>query len=124
MTAATLEHVNLTVTDPVRLAALLTDLCGWRIRWEGASMANGHTIHIGNADSYLALYTNDAAAGDYSKGLPMNHVAFKVDDLEQAEAVVIAAKLKPFSHSTYDPGPRSFYFFDWDGIEYEVVSYE
>jgi len=35
---------------------------------------------------------------------------------------VIAAGLTPFSHGDYEPG-RRFYFFDWDGIEFEIVSY-
>jgi hypothetical protein len=39
-----------------------------------------------------------------------------------AEARVIAAGLRPFSHADYEPG-RRFYFLDPDGIEYEVVSY-
>ncbi len=124
MPTASLEHVNLTVTDPARLADFLIKLCGWHIRWEGPSMANGHTIHVGNAGSYIALYTNTSATGGHRKGQPLNHVAFQVDDLDAAEAIVAQAGLEPFSHSNYDPGPRSFYFFDWDGIEFEVVSYE
>ena len=43
-------------------------------------------------------------------------------DLNAAEAVVVAAGLEPFNHADYEPG-RRFYFFDWDGIEFEVVSY-
>ena len=31
--------------------------------------------------------------------------------------------LETFNHGDYEPG-RRFYFFDWDGIEFEVVSYE
>ncbi|MXP45485.1 VOC family protein [Allopontixanthobacter sediminis] len=123
MSVAKLEHVNLTVTDPARLAALLTDLCGWHIRWQGPAMNNGHTIHIGSDTGYLALYSSDRASGSYAKGQPLNHVGLQVDDLDAAEQTVIQAGLEPFSHSAYDPGPNSFYFFDWDGIEFEVVSY-
>lgn len=124
MNPARLEHVNLTVTDPARMAALLTDLCGWHIRWQGPSMKNGHTIHIGSDDAYLALYTNDQANGDYAKGQPLNHVGLQVEDLNAAEQIVVRAGLEPLSHGTYEPGPKTFYFFDWDGIEFEVVSYE
>ena len=124
MAIAQIEHANLTVTDPARSAALFGKLCGWKIRWKGPSMMGGETIHVGSDDSYLALYTNERASGDYSKGQPLNHVGIKVDDLEQAEKVVLAAGLETFSHSDSDPGPKSFYFFDWDGIEFEVVSYE
>ena len=35
---------------------------------------------------------------------------------------MIEAGLKPFNHADYEPG-RRFYFFDWDHIEWEVVSY-
>ena len=34
-----------------------------------------------------------------------------------------AANLHSFNHSDYAPG-RRFYFFDPDGIEFEVVSYQ
>ena len=119
-----LEHANLSVTDPDRRAALLIDLLDWHIRWSGPSMNDGRTIHVGSSEGYVSLYTNREVAGDYRKGQPLNHVAFAVDDLDAAEAVVVKHGLDPFSHTQYDPGPRSFYFFDWDGIEFEVVSYE
>jgi len=32
---AHLEHVNITVADPKRTAAVLMDLFDWHIRWEG-----------------------------------------------------------------------------------------
>ncbi len=125
MTNAKLEHANITVSDPQRSAALLTDLFGWHIRWEGPAMLDGHTIHIGTADSYVALYTNpevQAADPTFIKGEPLNHIGVTVDDLDAVEAKVIAAGLEPFNHADYEPG-RRFYFFDWNGIEWEVVSY-
>jgi catechol 2,3-dioxygenase-like lactoylglutathione lyase family enzyme len=118
-----IEHANLTVTDPDRSAELFKQLCGWHERWRGPSMLGGRTIHVGCDESYLALYTSEKAKGDYSKGQPLNHVGLLVDDLAAAEKVVIAAGLEPFGHDDYEPGQR-FYFFDWDGIEFEVVSYE
>ena len=118
-----LEHANLTVSDPARSSALLQQLCGWHERWRGPSQLGGWTIHVGTERDYLALYTNDGRGGPYAKGAPLNHIGLVVDDLDAAEAIVIAAGLVPFSHGDYDPG-RRFYFFDWDGIEFEVVSYE
>ena len=117
-----LEHVNLSVSDPDRSSKLLQDLCGWHERWSGPSQMGGRTIHVGSARDYIALYTHDGTAGPYAKGVPLNHVALVVDDLDEAEATVIAAGLVPFNHGDYDPG-RRFYFFDWDGIEFELVSY-
>ena len=117
-----LEHVNLTVSDPDRLSDLLQPLCGWNERWRGPAQLGGRTIHVGTERDFIALYTRDGAAGPYSKGAPLNHVALVVDDLDEAERTVIAAGLTPFNHGDYEPG-RRFYFFDWDGIEFEMVSY-
>ena len=83
-------------------------------------------IHVGegaaNGARYLALYSNGAARDRFAKGQPLNHVGLLVDDLDAAEHTVAAAGLAPFGHDDYDPG-RRFYFFDWDGIEFEMVSY-
>ncbi len=124
MPVGTIEHVNLSVTNPRRSSELFQSLLGWKERWRGPSMMGGETIHVGNDHAYLALYTDGSVIGDYTKGQPLNHVGVQVDDLDAAEKVVKDAGLKPFNHGTYDPGPRTFYFFDWDGIEFEVVSYE
>ena len=123
MPTGSLEHVNITVSDPERSAALLKRICGWHERWRGASQMGGWTIHCGDDRAYVAIYTRDGAAGPFAKGVPLNHVGLVVDDLDAAEAAVIEAGLKPFNHADYEPG-RRFYFFDWDHIEWEIVSYE
>ena len=122
MPAARLEHANITVSDPERSAALFQELCGWHERWRGPSQISGWTIHVGTAQAYLAIYTDEGSGGPYDKGAPLNHIGIEVDDLDAAEAVVVAHGLDPFGHGDYEPG-RRFYFFDWDGIEFEVVSY-
>ena len=122
MSQGYLEHANITVSDPERLSGLLQDLFGWRERWRGPSLMGGWTIHVGTERDYLAVYTNNNTAAPFRKGAPLNHVGVVVDDLDAVEGKVVAAGLVPFSHGDYEPG-RRFYFFDWDGIEYEVVSY-
>ncbi|MBN8500236.1 MAG: VOC family protein [Sphingomonadales bacterium] len=117
-----LEHANITVSDPDRSSALLQALCGWHERWRGPSQLGGWTIHVGTERDYLAVYTNKDRGGPYAKGAPLNHIGLVVDDLDAAEAVVAASGLVPFNHADYEPG-RRFYFFDWDGIEFEVISY-
>jgi glyoxylase I family protein len=117
-----IEHVNLTVSDPERTAFLLEALFGWRERWRGPSQMGGWTIHVGSGTDYVALYTPGGDVGAYPKGQPLNHLGIVVDDLEATEARVVAAGLTPFNHGDYEPG-RRFYFFDPDGIEYEIVSY-
>lgn len=125
MASPRIEHVNVTVSDPERAARLMESIFGWRVRWQGPSQFGGHTIHVGSADHYVALYTaRDQAYGeeDFRKGRPLNHIGVEVDELDETEARVVAAGLVPFSHGDYEPG-RRFYFLDPDGIEYEVVSY-
>jgi predicted enzyme related to lactoylglutathione lyase len=125
MATPRIEHVNLTVRDADRAAALMGQLFSWQVRWQGPSMNGGRTVHVGSDAHYLALYT--APGADYPddqflKGRPLNHVGVEVDDLDAVEARVVEAGLTPFSHGDYEPG-RRFYFFDRDGIEFEVVSY-
>ena len=57
MAAPIIEHVNLTVSDNRRAAALFSSLFGWHIRWEGPARDGGHSIHVGDERFYLALYT-------------------------------------------------------------------
>ncbi len=123
---ARLEHVNITVSDPQRSAALMDTLFGWKIRWEGAAINGGYTVHVGDDDDYLAFYTppktteTNTVSYDILGGL--NHVALVVDDLDATEARVLNAGLKTINHADYEPG-RRFYFHDHDNVEYEIVSY-
>ena len=126
MTQAFIEHVNLSVRNPSKTSAQMQAIFGWHIRWQGEAQNGGNTIHVGTETHYLALYTNGGVQNrteNWAKGMPLNHVGLQVDDLDATEQRVIAAGLIPFGHDEYAPGNR-FYFFDDDGIEFEVVSYE
>ena len=121
-----LEHVNVTVSDPDATAAWLGRVFGWRVRWEGASMGDGRSIHVGTEDAYVALYRPGEPPRDgadtYRMRGGLNHVGVTVDDLDVAEERVKAEGFTPGSHADYEPG-RRFYFDDRDGVEWEVVSY-
>ena len=120
-----IEHVNVTVSDPARSAKMLIELFDWHIRWNGKAQMGGDTIHVGNERHYIAVYAQVPDADNvlhHQKGVPLNHIGIVVDDLGEIERRVIALGLTPFSHGDYEPG-RRFYFFDPDGIEYEIVSY-
>ena len=120
-----LEHVNITVSNPQRSAAILCDLFDWHVRWEGAAKNGGTTLHVGTKDSYVAVYSmgGDVRPTDtYGTVGGLNHIGVVVDDLAATEARVIAMGFTPHNHGDYEPG-RRFYFNDDDGIEIEVVSY-
>ena len=124
---ATLEHTNYTVADPDKTAAWMCEVFGWHIRWAGAAMQSGRTVHVGNDSSYVALYTpgnpRKADEDNYSTIGGLNHVAVVTDDINAMEEKVKQAGFTPVNHADYEPGHR-FYFHDNDGIEYEVVSYD
>ena len=126
MAAGILEHANFSVSDPQKTADMLCTIFDWRIRWSGASIHDGHTMHVGGQNSYLAIYARDgmrnAAPNDYKTVGTMNHIGVVVDDLDAAEARVLDAGFQTTNHGDYEPG-RRFYFHDHDGIEFEVVSY-
>lgn len=128
MAAGMLEHTNYSVSDPQRTAQMLIDVFGWHIRWTGASKSDGESIHVGTEGRYLALYREPGRMAPLSQRTyetvgGLNHIGVVVDDYEATEARVRAAGLTPGEHYDYEPG-RRFYFYDHDGIEYEVVSYD
>ncbi|SLN65789.1 Glyoxalase-like domain protein [Falsiruegeria litorea R37] len=127
---ATLEHTNFTVADPHATAAWMHKVFGWHTRWEGEAISGGYTVHVGNAETYLALYRPpatqtpqklDQETYDFIGGL--NHVAVVVEDFEATEALVKEAGFTPGEHHDYEPG-RRFYFHDDNNIEFEVVHYD
>ncbi len=126
MNGAALEHVNFTVSDPVKTANRLCGLFGWKIRWQGEAKDGGLSVHVGTDDDYLAVYSPAEATkkgpSSYTTAGGLNHVGVVVDDLDGVEKKVLAAGYKTMNHADYDPG-RRFYFRDDDNIEFEVVSY-
>lgn len=142
---ATLEHINLTVSDPEQTAQLLCTLFDWQIRWAGEAKDGGYTVHVGqpfedpspissslpsnrqaNVSSYIALYTSrrpsrPAKLTHHSIG-HINHLAVTVEDLDETEKRILAAGFTTTNHADYAPG-RRFYFYLPDEIEVEVVSY-
>lgn len=124
---AQLEHTNYTVADPDATARWMCDLFGWHIRWSGAAMSSGRTVHVGTDRQYLALYSpgspGKAQENNYSTVGGLNHLAVVVDDLDKMEEAVKAQGFVTGNHADYEPG-RRFYFHDHDGIEYEVVQYD
>lgn len=123
---ARLEHVNITVSDPAATTQWMSRVFGWHIRWQGDAINDGHTIHVGSDDTYIAVYSGPTQqqpeATKYERAGGLNHIAVTVPDLDATEELVKAAGFQPRSHADYEPG-RRFYFEDNDGIEYEVVSY-
>ncbi len=127
MPSASLEHVNITVSDPHKTAEMICQLFDWRIRWQGPSTIGGYTIHVGTDDDYVALYsegkTQKSEISNYRQSGGLNHIGIVVDDLDKVEKRILDAGYKTQSHADYEPG-RRFYFLDRDGVEFEIISYQ
>ncbi|MEX0282633.1 MAG: VOC family protein [Arenibacterium sp.] len=127
MTQVRLEHTNITVSDPKATAAWIERVFGWKIRWEGPGMQTGYTVHIGNDDSYVALFSYGDDTKDKSDSYRtiggLNHIAVFTDDIDAVESRVKEAGFEPVNHADYAPG-RRFYFHDRDNIEWEVASHQ
>ena len=61
----------------------------WSIRWEGETQDNGYSIHIGDTNSYIAIYELGLKIAPYQRSYAMlghvNHVGSFVDDLDVIE---------------------------------------
>lgn len=118
------DPVNVTVADPDAMAAWLCRVFDWQVRWAGKGMQTGRTVHVGDADSYVALFSfGDAVAGvqdsDRTRGA-LNHIAVVVEDLDAAEGRIREAGYRTQNHADHEPG-RRFCFTEENGIEVEVV---
>jgi catechol 2,3-dioxygenase-like lactoylglutathione lyase family enzyme len=121
-----LEHLNITVADPDQTADVLCGIFGWKVRWAGPGMETGRSVHVGDATSYVALFSygrpDERQQVSYRTKGGLNHIAVVVDDLAATEARVKAFGFVPGETYDYEPG-RRFYFVETNGIEIEVVSY-
>ena len=75
--------------------------------------------HLQNQQKHSAKPPEDS----YTTRGGLNHIAVVVDDINDMRARVQASGFTPGEHYDYEPGQR-FYFYDHDGIEYEVVQYD
>jgi hypothetical protein len=126
-TQNTLEHLNITVSNPAKTAKLFCTIFDWQQRWAGPALDDGTTIHVGGENSYLALYSHSESnthhEDNYKTVRNLNHIGIVVDDLALIEKRIIVLGLKPFNHREYNPGGKRFYFSIDDDIEVEVTSY-
>lgn len=120
-----LEHINVTLEDIDKAAQAFVDIFGWKIHWQGEALDKGRTIHVGNEETYVALYShNDSKRQDIDHKTigNLNHIGLIVDDLDAVESRVEGAGYKPYNHGNYEPG-RRFYFDLGHNLEIEVVTY-
>lgn len=124
--SATIEHVNLSVSDPDKTAQHLCELFDWSVRWSGASMDDGYTVHVGSESCYFALYRagnmNENEQHNHRTLNNLNHIGVVVNDLAPYESRARKLGFEPFNFSDYGPC-KSFYLKDEFDLEIEIISY-
>ncbi|NVK30827.1 MAG: VOC family protein [Gammaproteobacteria bacterium] len=120
-----LEHINLTVEDPKRTAAKLCQLLNWRIRWQGASLNEGYTVHVGDDHHYIALYAQPSKipmTGDtYQTPAAVNHIGIETNDLDEFRQHLSDLDITITAQNQTPPGQRLYLFVD--EIELEILQY-
>jgi len=94
--AVRLEHANLCVRDIDRMIGFLqTAFPEFRVRGEGTSNDGTRWVHIGTAETYIALGQSRLDPAEHwtpYQGLPgVNHLAYEVDDVEALRLRLLSA---------------------------------
>ncbi len=131
-----LEHANITVEsidETVRfLSAVFPDASvrgGGHMYWnEETQEARGKWAHFGTSEHYIALQQNAEPSGRSDvtyRNDGINHLGFVVENLDAIMSRVTEAgyKLSPVSALNDHPHRRRAYYFDDNGIEWELVEY-
>ena len=127
-----LEHANMTVAsidESVRFLSLVFPES--RVRGGGAIHGDperGRWVHFGDDEHYIALQENlpHTARQDVTYANDgINHLGFVVEGLDDIQARLKAAgyEMTPVSVMTGHPYRRRAYFFDGNGVEWELVEY-
>jgi len=117
-----IEHVNLSVADLERSIDFYCRLFDFRVRWRQADPDEQPAAHVGNDETYIAMFEAakpGEAPSDYDQ-VGLNHFGLIVEDLEPYRRRLAELGVTPHHEPDYDPGPR-LYFFDPDHIEVELV---
>ena len=120
-----LEHANLAVHDiDAVICFLQTAFLEFRIRHDTTEPDGVRWVHVGTDDTYIALNQAKGAPGVAQRGMPLNHLAFDVTDIESICARLLHAgyQQNTFTPRTH-PHRQRVYFFDPEGNEWEFVQY-
>lgn len=118
-----IDHVALSVSDPLKSLAWYRDVLGLERRYQEAW--GDYPIVLCAGESGIALFPakSPTTAPDHS-GLPFRHIAFRASrvNFEQAKAELRARGIA-FEFQDHKIS-HSVYFFDPDGFEIELTTYE
>lgn len=123
--AVRLEHANLSVGDiDATIRFLRTAFPEFRVRRDTTDADGSRWVHVGTDETYIALNQAKAQRAAPSRGTPLNHLAYEVDDVDALRSRLRAAGYQenmqvPNAH----PYRKRLYFYDPEGNEWEFVEY-
>ncbi len=123
-----LEHANLIVRDiDATIRFLQTAFPGFRIRFDGADSRGIRWVHIGTAETYIALTQATVEPKERATpyaGIPgVNHLAFEVGDVDALRKRLTVAGYRDSTVPNSHPFRTRVYFYDPDGNDWEFVQY-
>ncbi len=123
-----LEHANLQVRDvDAAIRFLRTAFPDFVVRGEGRGSGHRRWVHVGNADSYVALCQASQEPTEpwipYGKRPGLNHLGFEVDDAEALRRRLLRAGYSESTVPNRHPHRRRVYFHDVEGNDWEFVEY-
>ena len=123
-----LEHANLAVRDlDAVLQFLRVALPEFVVRGSGRTDRHRRWVHIGTADSYLAL--TEVSQDPLEPWVPygnrpgLNHLGFVVSDVAAISERLSAAGYRNSTVPNHHPHRTRAYFFDPEGNDWEFVEY-
>ena len=123
-----LEHANVHVREIDAIVKFLaTALPDFRIRHDGTDEDARRWVHVGNDDTYIALYEATAEPAEpwvpYAGRPGVNHLGYAVDDVEAVRQRLAAAGYVETTVGNDHPYRRRVYFNDPEGNDWEFVEY-
>ena len=123
-----LEHANLIVRDlDATLRFVQTAFPDFEIRRRGEGFDGQPWLHVGTADTYLALVEASVEPAEpwvpYAGRPGMNHLGYEVEDALGLRERMREAGYRESTVPNRHPHRRRVYFHDPDGNDWEFVEY-
>lgn len=113
-----LDHINIRTTDLIRTQAFFTEVLGLTVGWRPDFPFGGTWLYAGDKD--LVHLVEVAKAGAASRGSALDHFAFAIDDLRDAERRLRAAGLAYECAEAPNGGIRQIFVTELNGVTIEL----
>jgi catechol 2,3-dioxygenase-like lactoylglutathione lyase family enzyme len=123
-----LEHANLHTRNVDAIVAFLRNAFpDFRVRRDDVSEDGRRWVHVGNDDTYVAVYEADGELAEafvpYSGKPGVNHLGYVVDDAEALRERLDSAGYEESTIANAHPFRKRVYFRDPEGNDWEFVEY-